>query len=91
MVTWAGRELKFNSFHTEFALASLSQRIMSGREPCRYFLQGKCKFGDRCKFYHPKSGGSGFERQSMKNYDSASMKLNSLTGFLVTPTYRVHV
>ena len=28
-------------------------------EVCRFFLQGKCKFGDSCKNLHPGAGGGG--------------------------------
>ena len=26
---------------------------------CRFFLQGRCKFGDRCRDLHPGAGGGG--------------------------------
>ena len=40
-----------------FGLADDSAEIMS--EVCRFFLQGKCKFGDSCKNLHPGAGGGG--------------------------------
>jgi len=26
---------------------------------CKFFLQGRCKFGDRCKNAHPRNNGGG--------------------------------
>ncbi|EEA05544.1 zinc finger, CCCH type domain-containing protein [Cryptosporidium muris RN66] len=28
---------------------------MSNRRPCQFFLRGSCRFGDKCRDYHPKS------------------------------------
>ena len=29
---------------------------MSKPEVCRYFIRGRCTYGDRCRYYHPGVG-----------------------------------
>ena len=40
--------------------ASTSNGEEKAKNPpiCKFFLQGKCRFGDKCKFYHGKSGAA---------------------------------
>lgn len=33
--------------------------MAGGQEVCRFFLQGRCKFGDKCRNLHHDSGGYG--------------------------------
>ncbi|KAF1988149.1 hypothetical protein K402DRAFT_352039 [Aulographum hederae CBS 113979] len=35
---------------------------------CKFFLQGSCKFGDRCKNEHPRSGGGGHGGQNFNTF-----------------------
>ena len=42
---------------------------MTGRRPCRFFEQGKCRYGAACKFLHGSDGQTGF-RESRNGSNS---------------------
>ena len=57
---------------------------MSRPEVCRYFLRGRCTFGDKCRFLHPGVGKRGDPRdQSEETEKQESHSLESYSNYMI--------
>ena len=64
--------------------ASKSQKPSKQKPICRFYMSSSCKYGARCKFYHPKSSQSNPANKSGDNSDKRSTETS--TGSRRTPS-----
>ena len=65
---------------------SKSQKPSKQKPICRFYMSSSCKYGARCKFYHPKPSQSNPANKSGKNNDERSTETSSAAGSRRTPS-----
>merc|ERR1712142_186670 len=51
-------------------------RNSNPNRPCRYFLQGRCRFGDQCRFRHAAPPGGGDRNQNDDTTSSLNVNID---------------